>query len=122
MSGPRSHRVGELIHKEVSALLVKGLKDPRIGFVTITAVEVTPDLHLARIYFTVVGDELLRRRTEEGLSSSVPFIRRELGKVLRMRYVPDILFCYDTSLEYGNRIETLLKEIHDQNRDDSENT
>jgi len=122
VSGPRSHRVGELIHKEVSALLVKGLKDPRIGFVTITAVEVTPDLHLARIYFTVVGDELLRRRTEEGLSSSVPFIRRELGKVLRMRYVPDILFCYDTSLEYGNRIETLLKEIHDQNRDDSENT
>jgi len=122
VSGPRAHRVAESIHKEVSALLIKGLKDPRIGFITITGVEVTPDLHLARIYFTVVGDDEQRRRTEDGLRSSVPFIRRELGRTLRMRYLPDLLFCYDTSLDYGNRIETLLKEIHDQERDDPENT
>lgn len=122
MSGSRAQRVGELIHKEVSSLLIKGLKDPRIGFVTITGVEVTPDLHLARIYFTVVGDEDVRTRTTKGLESSVPFLRRELGRTLRMRYVPDLLFCYDTSLEYGNRIETLLRDIHDRDGDDSENT
>jgi ribosome-binding factor A len=119
----RSHRVGEQIHKEISALLIKGLKDPRIGFVTITAVEVTPDMHLARIYFTVIGDEKVRRETEKGLQSSVPFLRRELGRRLAMRYVPDILFNYDSSLEYGNRIETLLKEIHSEDvngRGDSE--
>jgi len=113
----RSHRVGEQIHKEISALLVKGLKDPRIGFVTITAVEVTPDMHLARVYFTVMGDEKVRRNTEKGLQSSVPYLRRELGRRLSMRYIPDILFCFDASLEYGNRIETLLKEIHTEGDD-----
>ena len=118
MEFKRSHRVGEQIHKEISALLVKGLKDPRIGFVTITAVEVTPDMHLARVYFTVMGDEKARRNTEKGLQSSVPFLRRELGRRLGMRYVPDILFCFDSSLEYGNRIETLLKEIHAEESDD----
>jgi ribosome-binding factor A len=112
----RSQRVGELIQQEISSLLLKGLKDPRIGFVTITAVSVTPDLHLARIYFTTMGDEKERKNTEKGLQSAVPFLRRELGTRLRMRYVPDLLFCYDSSLEYGNRIESLLQEI---NREDS---
>ncbi|HEY7746860.1 MAG TPA: ribosome-binding factor A [Desulfuromonadales bacterium] len=117
MEFKRSHRVGEQIHKEISALLIKGLKDPRIGFVTITAVEVTPDMHLARVYFTVMGDEKVRRDTEKGLQSSVPFLRRALGRRLGMRYVPDILFSFDSSLEYGNRIETLLKEIHTEDDD-----
>lgn len=118
MDYPRSSRVGELIHKEVSALLHKGLKDPRIGFVTITAVDVTPDLHLARVYFTVIGDEAARKNTEKGLASSVPYLRRELGKVLRMRYIPDLLFQYDTSLDYGSRIESLIREIHTDASDD----
>lgn len=113
MESQRASRVGEQIHKEISALLVRGLKDPRIGFVTITAVDVTSDLHLARIYFTVMGDEGVRRETEKGLHSSVPFLRRELGRRLRMRYSPDLVFQYDTSLEYGNRIEALIKEIHE---------
>lgn len=121
MESQRASRVGEQIHKEVSALLVRGLKDPRIGFVTITAVDVTPDLHLARVYFTVMGDEKVRKETEKGLKSSVPFIRRELGRHLRMRYVPDLLFQFDASLEYGNRIETLIQEIHERpGRGDSE--
>lgn len=121
MESQRASRVGEQIHKEVSALLVRGLKDPRIGFVTITAVDVTPDLHLARVYFTVIGDEKVRKETEKGLKSSVPFIRRELGRHLRMRYVPDLLFQFDSSLEYGNRIEALIQEIHERpDRGDSE--
>jgi len=118
LESQRAHRVGEQIHKEISALLVKGLKDPRIGFVTITAVEMTPDLHLARVFFTVMGDEAAQRQSEKGLKNSVPFLRRELGKRLRMRYVPDILFCHDSSLEYGNRIDALLKEIETEESDD----
>lgn len=122
MEFQRAQRVAEQIHKEVSALLVKGLKDPRIGFVTITGVEVTPDLHLARVYFTVVGEEGARRETEKGLKNSIPYIRRILGRHLRMRYVPDLLFLYDTSLEYGNRIESLIQEIHSESGDDPGHT
>jgi len=118
----RSHRVGEAIHKEVSALLIKGLKDPRIGFVTITGVEVTPDLHLARIYFTVMGDEKTQLATQEGLNHSVPFLRRELGKRLRMRYVPDLTFHYDSSIAYGNRIEKLLQDIKTDQADDQQDS
>jgi ribosome-binding factor A len=76
-------------------------------------------MHLARVYFTVMGDEKARRDTEKGLQSSVPFLRRELGRRLGMRYVPDILFAFDSSLEYGNRIETLLKEINTEDDDGS---
>ncbi len=114
----RSHRVGEQIHKEISALLVKGLKDPRIGFVTITAVEVTPDLHLARVFYSVLGDDKAKASTQKGLESSIPYIRRQIGKQLRMKYTPDLLFKFDASLEYGNRIESLLKDIHEKSTDD----
>ncbi|PLX84747.1 MAG: 30S ribosome-binding factor RbfA [Desulfuromonas sp.] len=122
MDNPRSHRVGELIQKEVSSLLLKGIKDPRVGFVTITAVEVTSDLRLARIYFSVMGDEAARQETEKGLKSSVPYLRRQLGGRLHMRHIPDLLFLYDSSLEYGSRIETLLKEIHSRQDDDQSDT
>jgi len=118
----RSHRVGEQIQKEISALLIKGLKDPRIGFVTITAVEVTPDLHLARVFFSVMGSESDIKNTEKGLKSSVPYLRRELGKRLRMRYVPDLLFQFDHSLAYGNRIDTLLRQIKTEQTDDQDDS
>ncbi len=81
MASTRAQRVGEAIHKEISALLVKGLKDPRIGFVTITAVQVNSDLSLAKIYFTVMGEEKARLDSAAGLKSAVPFLRREVGKL-----------------------------------------
>ncbi|MDW7644588.1 MAG: ribosome-binding factor A [Desulfuromonadales bacterium] len=121
MDSKRTQRVGEEIQKEISSLLLNGLKDPRIGFVTITSVDVTADLQIAKVYFTVLGDEAARKNSEKGLNSSIPFIRRELGKRLRLRHVPDIVFKYDTSLEYGNRIETLLKDIQSESIDDHEN-
>ncbi|MCK4537074.1 MAG: 30S ribosome-binding factor RbfA [Desulfuromonadales bacterium] len=114
----RAHRVGELIHKEISALLVNGLKDPRVGFITITGVEVTPDLHLARVYYSVIGDEQSRRDTEAGLKSSLSFIRKHLSSRLQMKYTPDLLFEYDESVEYGSRIEGLLREIKQDSADD----
>ncbi len=122
MEFKRSHRVGEAIHKEISALLIKGLKDPRVGFVTITAVEVTSDMRIAKVYYSVMGSEEERGNAAKGLKSSVPYIRRELGKRLRMRYVPEILFMFDDSLEYGNRIESLIREINQEPRDDQEDS
>lgn len=107
----RSEKVAEAIHEMVSELLIKGLKDPRIGFATITGVKVTDDLHLATIFFTVIGSEEEKSATEKGLNSARGYIRKEIGKNLRMRYVPDIIFKFDESVEYGSRIESLLKEI-----------
>lgn len=110
----RSEKVAEAVHEMVSGLLVKGLKDPRIGFVTITGVKVTDDLHLATVYFTVIGSDEERKATEAGLNSARGYIRKELGRSLRMRYAPDIIFRYDESVDYGSRIESLLKEIATQ--------
>ena len=107
----RSEKVAEAIHEMVSELLVKGLKDPRIGFVTITGVKLTDDLHLATVYFSVIGSDEEKKATEQGLNSARGYIRKELGKNLRMRYIPDIVFRYDVSVEYGSRIESLLREI-----------
>lgn len=118
MKHKRADKVAETIHSTVSTILVRGLNDPRIGFVTITGVEVTDDLHLARIFFSVIGDDEARKNTEKGLNSATRFIRHELGKVLKMRYTPDILFKYDHSQEYGSRIDALLREVgevHDEN-------
>ncbi|NJC87633.1 MAG: ribosome-binding factor A [Desulfuromonas sp.] len=118
MSTQRAQRVGESIQQEISALLLRGLKDPRIGFVTITGVEVTPDLHLARVFYTVIGDDAARKASTAGLKSSIPYIRQQLGKQLRMKYTPDLIFQYDTSIEYGGRIESLLRDIHSTESDD----
>ncbi len=112
MSSQRSHRVGEQIQKEISALLLKGLKDPRVGFVTITEVRVTSDLSIARVYFTVMGDDRARQQTTRGLTSAAVYLRRELAKRLRLRQVPELHFEFDTTLEYGNRIASLLQEIN----------
>lgn len=116
----RCEKVAEAIHEEISSLLVKGVKDPRVGFVTVTGVKVTDDLHLATIYFSVIGGEAERKGAEAGLNSARGFLRREIGKVLRMRYVPDLLFRFDESVEYGSRIENLLRQIHETEETDAE--
>ncbi|ABQ26092.1 ribosome-binding factor A [Geotalea uraniireducens] len=114
----RSEKVAEAVHELISELLVKGLKDPRIGFVTITGVKVTDDMHLATVYFTVIGSDAEKKATEQGLNSARGFIRKEMGKSLRMRYVPDIVFKYDVSVDYGYRIESILKEISSSEQSD----
>jgi len=116
----RSEKVAEAIHEEISKLLVKGVKDPRVGFVTITGVKVTDDLHLATVYFSVIGTDEDRKGAAAGLNSARGFLRREVGKVLRMRYVPDILFKYDESVVYGSHIESLLKQIHETDKENAE--
>ena len=112
----RSYRVGELIQKELSDLLLRGVRDPRIGFVTITAVDVTSDLQHARVYYTTINTEdthaSQRDETQAGLQSAGRYLRSELGKRLKLRRVPELTFRYDESTEYGNRIESLLQEIN----------
>jgi ribosome-binding factor A len=122
MSTKRSDKVAEAIHELVSGLLIKGVKDPRIGFATVTGVKVADDLHLATIYFTVIGDNSAKKSAEQGLNSARGFIRKEMAKSLRMRYTPDIIFKYDESVDYGRHIDTLLEEIIPaESNDDNEN-
>ena len=114
----RSEKIAETIHETISSILSRGLNDPRIGFVTIIAVELNEDLTLARIFFTAIGDDDARKSSEAGLNSAKGYIRKELGRVLTMRHIPEILFKYDHSQDYGNRIDSILKEIgmeHDGN-------
>jgi len=119
----RSEKLAETIHETVSSLLSRGLNDPRIGFVTITAVEVTDDLSLARIFFTVMGDAKNRKDSAAGLNSAKGFIRKELGRVLTVRHIPELVFAYDHSQEYGNRIDEILREIaSEHDGDDSEHS
>lgn len=114
----RAKKVAEAIQKEISTLIIKGLKDPRIGFVTITAVDASSDLSLAKVFFTVIGDEKARSDSAAGLKSAIPFIRREIGKQLRLRIVPELVFHYDSSIDYGHHIESLLKEIQEKEAHD----
>jgi len=107
----RSDKVAEAIHELVSSLLIKGLKDPRIGFVTVTGVKVSDDIRHATIYYTVMGSDDAKKATLHGLNSAVGFIRKEVGRELRLRFAPELIFKYDESIEYGNRIDKLLKEI-----------
>lgn len=111
MQHKRSDKVAETIHEIICSILSRGLNDPRIGFVTITGVELCDDLSLAKIFFTVIGDDKARKDTEAGLNSAKGFIRREVGKNLTIRHTPELLFKYDTSLDYASRIDSLLKEI-----------
>ncbi len=109
MASRRQERVAELIHHEISNLLQFETQDPRIGFVTVTEVEVTPDLKTTTVYVSIFsGDEVDVRR---GLKSAAPFFRRELGRRLSLRYTPAIEFRVDRSAAYGSKIDTLLSEI-----------
>lgn len=118
MSSQRAQRVAETIHKEISSLLIKGLKDPRIGFVTITAVDVTPDLRQAKVYYTLMGSQEDRARNQAGLDSCSTYIRQQLGRHLRLRFIPEVRFEYDASFDYGQHIEQLLSEVKPNEQQD----
>lgn len=112
MTNIRATRVGEQMKKELGDIIGRKLKDPRVGFVTVTDVEVTGDLQQAKVYITVLGDDEQKQNTLKGLAKAKGFIRSEIGKRIRLRKTPEILFEFDESIDYGNRIESLLKEIN----------
>ncbi len=107
----RAERVKEVIREEISTLLLREIKDPRIGFITITDVEVSEDLRVAHVYFTIHGGKEEKEKALEGLERAKGFMRRALGKRLRLKRVPDLVFSLDESLEYGERIEALIERI-----------
>lgn len=108
----RADRVADLIKIEISNLLLKQVRDPRIGLVTITGVKVTDDLRTARVFFVELGKDQCSEEVQAGLGKAAGFLRRELGSRLQLRCVPELLFAYDPSFAYGNRIERLISEIH----------
>ena len=107
----RADRVADLIKVELSDIILRQIRNPRIGAVTITDVEVTDDLKLAKIFFVELGKDTCNPETQKGLGQARSFMKRELGKRLRLRYVPDIVFTPDESFAYGSRIDRLLAEI-----------
>jgi ribosome-binding factor A len=114
--GSRPDRVADQIRGELATLLAREVHDPGIGFVTLTRVQVSPDLQLARVFFTALGptgDEAkTRRNSEQALERAAPFLRRQIGSRLRLRRVPELKFVYDESIAGQDRIEQLLNELH----------
>jgi ribosome-binding factor A len=112
MSELRANRVAEQMKKELGEIISQKLKDPRVGFVTVTDVEVTGDLQEATIFISVLGTDQEKEDSLLGLTKAKGFIRSEIGKRIRLRKVPEIEFEYDEALEYGNRIETILRDLN----------
>ena len=108
--GDRPVRVAERIREEVSLILLHRVKDPGLGGVTVTDVTMTGDLKIARVHYCVRGGEEERLAARDGLRRSRGYIRKELGRVLQMRYSPDVTFHYDASFEKGARIDSLLRQ------------
>ena len=106
----RSARVDELLREEISRILVREIKDPRIGFVTITRVEVTADLQHATVWASVIGQPDERKETMRSLGRAMPFVRHHLG-VLRLRRVPELHLKLDDSAERGTRILSILHDL-----------
>ena len=106
----RSQRVGDLVREEVADIIMYRLKDPRIGFVTVTGVDMSDDLKMARIYVSILKPED-REQTITILNDAKPFIRSALGKRRKVKFIPSVEFKLDTSIEYGSKIDSLLKKI-----------
>jgi ribosome-binding factor A len=107
----RSDRVGDMIRREVSEMLIRGIKDPRVVSVTITKVRVSDDLRVAKVYFSVMGGEDNREQSLAGLNSAKGYIKREMGRRIHLRYMPELAFEYDSSIEYADRINRLIRDL-----------
>ncbi|MCK5406783.1 MAG: 30S ribosome-binding factor RbfA [Candidatus Krumholzibacteria bacterium] len=113
----RKERLNESIKELLGELILSRVKDPRVGLVTITGVEVARDLETAKVFFTVMGGESEREESKEGLESAKNYLRKTVGRELKMRNTPDLRFIYDDSLDRSMRIEDTLKQIK---KDDEE--
>jgi ribosome-binding factor A len=109
--GARMRRVNEAVKEVLSSHLAAGLKDPRIGFVTVTGVDTTPDLRSARVYVSILGDEGEREAALEGLRSSKGFLQAQIAHELRMKRTPTLTFEYDETVERADRVSRLIDEV-----------
>jgi ribosome-binding factor A len=114
--GPRPDRVGEEIRHALSEIIAREVHDPGVGFVTLTRVKMSPDLQLARVYYTQLGDERARRETVKALERAAPFLRRQVAARVRLRRVPEIRFEFDESVAHQERIERILLDLAEERR------
>jgi len=108
----RSNRIAEQMKKELGDIITRKIKDPRVGFVTVTDVDVTGDLQQATVYISALGDDKDREETLKALLKASGFIRSEIGHRIRLRRTPEITFEFDSSVEYGNKIDALLRSLN----------
>ena len=111
MAKHRANRLAETLKEEISQLILVELKDPRIGFVTVTSVDVANDLSHAKVYISVMGSDEERKASLEGLNRAAGFVRTEIGKRIRLRHVPTIVFVNDPSIQNGAHIAKLLRDV-----------
>lgn len=111
----RTERVGQEIQAAVAELIARGsLRDPRIGFITITGVKMSPDLRVAKVFYSMLGNEQQRRDTQAGLDAAKGFVRREVTSRVKLRVSPEIYFAWDASVSEGDKIDRLLKEVKEK--------
>ncbi|MDI6604866.1 MAG: 30S ribosome-binding factor RbfA [Thermoanaerobacteraceae bacterium] len=111
----RSGRLSEEIKREISKMIFEEIKDPRISpMISITDINVTKDLRYAKVFISIYGNNEEKKNTLDGLKSAAGFIRRELGKKIKMRYTPELIFEIDDSIEYGAHISEILKDLNDK--------
>jgi len=110
-TGKRAVRVGDLILREMAFLILEKVKDPRVNGVTLTEVRLSNDLKQAKVFFSVLGEQTQVEKALEGLNSAKGFIKRQIGARMELRYVPDILFVHDASLETGSHMERLFEKM-----------
>ncbi|MCL4516998.1 MAG: 30S ribosome-binding factor RbfA [Firmicutes bacterium] len=122
MTTQRIERLKEQLKIEISDIFKKELKDPRVGFVSITDVEVSGDLRHVKVFVSIMGDEESKAQTMEGLERATGFVRTEIGKRIRLRYTPEIRFKMDNSMERGARIFELLNQVKDERAGDASST
>lgn len=110
MSGSRMRRVDEAVRAVLSDAITQQLKDPRVGFVTVTAVRTSPDLRHARVYVSVLGDEQARAESMAGLESAIGFLQRQVASRLKLKHTPAVTIAYDDSVDRGMRINEILRQ------------
>lgn len=120
MSSYRRARISGELRDEIAKIVSRGLKDPRIGFVTVTRVEVSADLGHAKAFVSVLGDEKQKRESLAGLKQATGFVRREVGRRIRMRVLPEIQFVYDKGVDATDRVAQLLDQVRTQGQEEGE--
>ena len=115
MEHKRADRVADLIWRELAEVLLRKVKDPRLDDITLTGVDVSPDLRHAIVFYSLLGDEERKAEAAAGLASDGGFVKRELGKRLKIKRMPELAFSFDASLEYGSHIDRLLSDLKESN-------
>lgn len=118
MATKRMLQLAEQIREHIALMLVRGeISDPRVRGITLNSVKMSPDLQIAKIYFSVLGEKTKQQEAEKGLKQASGFIRRELGKALLIRYTPAVTFHYDDSIEYSVKMGALISKVSDELRE-----